>query len=488
MKTNKKPNPLRLSLAAAAVVSIAVPLTIISGSAGVDSGHFWVKAQYSDNPEIKAFAGINGVGKTEGENPGGETPGGGDSETPGAGTGEIKVATYTCGPTELKVTQEMIDHSKKNQALLDAGKADEMVPYPKGGWNVIIDVSNVDPSLSGVLLSSDGAINFGTTTNDSGPSAIFTSGSTCNMHGVVNGEYHSENGPVQVTAVNDVVTELHYMVNNEYHRVGGPAKLTFENDGTPTLEEWHVNGKLHRDGGPAVSKWSSGELTLEEWYTDGKKHRDGGPAVSTWSSGELTSQEWYETGKLHRTDGPAKIVYATPYQAQIDTWYLNGEHYRTTTYDFNTSKPSQDEWFKGGEDNRHRDDGPAVVRYNEDGSISTEEYYQNNEYHRDGGPAITYYFPSGKPSSEAWYQSGELHREGGPAQIGYNENGTSFSEKWFLNGKLHRLDGPADYIYEEDRSYMVGQERWFIDGTAIHTKDQLLAAGGDPTNWPGHWE
>lgn len=481
MKTNKKPNPLRLSLAAAAVVSIAVPLAIISGSAGVDSGHFWVKAQDGDNPEVKAFAGINGTGKTEGENPGGENPGGGDPETPGAGTGEIKVATYTCGPTELKVTQEMIDHSKKNKALLDAGKASEMVPYPKGGWNVIIDVSNVDPSLSGVLLSSDGAINFGTTTNDSGPSAIFMSGSTCNMHGVVNGKYHSENGPAQVTAVNGVVTQLHYQVDGKYHRSGGAAKLLFDGDGALIYEEWYVNGEKHREDGPALSKWSSGELTLEEWYTNDKKHRDGGPAVSIWELGKLATQQWYETGKLHRTDGPAQVKYATSSMAQHDTWYLNGEHYRTTTYDFNTSKPSQDEWFKGG--NRHRDDGPAYISYNEDGSVSTESYYQNNKEHRDGAPAVTYYSPDGKPSTEFWYQSGALHREGGPAQIHYNEDGTSYSEKWYLNGALHRLDGPADYIYNGDGSYMVGQERWFIDGTAIHTREQLIAAGGDPTNW-----
>lgn len=497
MKTNKNTSSFKLSLAAVAVASVAAPLIMITGSAGagVDSGHFWVKAQDSENPQIKAFAGINGTGKTEVENPGGENPGGGDPETPDTGTGEIKVATYTCGPTELKVTQAMVDHSKKNRALLDAGKASEMEPYPDGGWNVIIDVSNVDPSLSGVLLSSDGAINFSTTTNSSGPSAIFKSGETCNMHGVVDGEYHSTDGPAQVTAVGDVVTQLHYMVNNQYHRVGSPAKILNNTDGSKQIEEWYIDGKKHREDGPALSKWNGDVVTTEEWYLNGKLHRADGPAITKRNAdGSIISEEWYVNGERHRVGAPAKIVHATPHKAQIDIWYLDDKHYRSTTYDVNTGKPSQDEWLMPSQDdewgkgiyNRHRVDGPAIVSYNEDGSISTEEYWQDNQKHRDGAPAQIYYNTSGEVRVEAWYQHGELHREGAPAQSSYQDSGHE-SYNWYLNGKKHRLDGPAEYTLEKSGDYMEGQQRWFIDGVKIDSKDQLLAAGGDATNWPDWW-
>jgi hypothetical protein len=45
--------------------------------------------------------------------------------------------------------------------------------------------------------------------------------------------------------------------------------------------------------------------------------------------------------------------------------------------------------------------------------------------------------------SKSWYRNDERHREDGPA-VEY-ANGSKF---WFLNGKLHREDGPA-YEYAD---------------------------------------
>ena len=40
----------------------------------------------------------------------------------------------------------------------------------------------------------------------------------------------------------------------------------------------------------------------------------------------------------------------------------------------------------------HREDGPAVIRYYEDGKIKEETYYINDQWHRKNGPAYIYYY------------------------------------------------------------------------------------------------
>ena len=104
---------------------------MVTASASVDSGHFWVKAQDSENPQIKAFAGINGTGKTEGENPGGENPGGEDPETPGS----ISL-TFNCGPMTLEISEQQLAYSKIAEDLIEANRSDEIQPNPEG-WEVI---------------------------------------------------------------------------------------------------------------------------------------------------------------------------------------------------------------------------------------------------------------------------------------------------------------------------------------------------------------
>jgi len=60
----------------------------------------------------------------------------------------------------------------------------------------------------------------------------------------------------------------------------------------------------------------------------------------------------------------------------------------------------------------HREDGPAIIRYNEDGSI----YY------------------------EFWYINGVRHREDGPTYIGYRADGSIAYEEWYWCGLQHRHD------------------------------------------------
>ena len=55
----------------------------------------------------------------------------------------------------------------------------------------------------------------------------------------------------------------------------------------------------------------------------------------------------------------------------------------------------------------------------EDGQIRKVEYSKGREYHREDGPALTRYHENGNVAGEYYFQNGKAHREDGPAQIIY---------------------------------------------------------------------
>lgn len=66
--------------------------------------------------------------------------------------------------------------------------------------------------------------------------------------------------------------------------------------------------------------------------------------------------------------------------------------------------------------------------------------------------------------------AGELHREDGPAYIKYYDDGSIFYKQFFINGYYHRLDGPAVTRYFLDGS--IEYERYWINGEFIGTGEQ----------------
>jgi hypothetical protein len=58
----------------------------------------------------------------------------------------------------------------------------------------------------------------------------------------------------------------------------------------------------------------------------------------------------------------------------------------------------------------YREDGPAFIDYNEDGSIRYEVWYINRVLHREDGPASIEYRADGSIHYEAWRWCGMLHR------------------------------------------------------------------------------
>lgn len=87
----------------------------------------------------------------------------------------------------------------------------------------------------------------------------------------------------------------------------------------------------------------------------------------------------------------------------------------------------------------HRDDGPAIIKYADDGiSIIAKLWYKNNKRYRDNNePSYEeYYTDTGRIKKQEWEKDGVLHRDPahGPSYITFNEDGTLDEAFYFING------------------------------------------------------
>lgn len=358
MKTNRNVGSFKLSLAAVAVASVAAPLIMITGSAGVDSGHFWVKAQYSDNPEIKAFAGINGTGKTEGENPGGENPGDGDPETPGAAS-----LTFNCGPMTLEITEQQLAYSKIAEDLIEAGRSDEIQPNPEG-WEVITTsdgegiYNGLPPSKKAIVAvlgpypftgSDEGMVAFGSEqgdtcqVTDSRPDP--KAGERVSYRNDGSGTYGEtryieEEGKLRVVTI--------YKTANS---VAVNRSLDLKNDGKAPSDRYPGNFTSFSDGSIDASAYFTNTLDgadeiLMRRNADGSgsvnyrltqggyPNRSNNPTLVEWNSEKEITKLFYvengETRDLPERDEP----YTVEEYNQITGQNWDGKYHTTDDYDF----------------------------------------------------------------------------------------------------------------------------------------------------------
>lgn len=108
------------------------------------------------------------------------------------------------------------------------------------------------------------------------------------------------------------------------------------------------------------------------------------------------------------------------------------------------------------------------VYYNINGKIIAMYFYEDKKKHREDGPAVVKFGADKKVFYEGYYQHGLFHKLDGPAEVWYNYRGEVLEEKYYLNGVYHRIDGPA--IYEFDWSNMVKKYVWYKNGK-IHRDD-----------------
>ena len=123
----------------------------------------------------------------------------------------------------------------------------------------------------------------------------------------------------------------------------------------------------------------------------------------------------------------------------------------------------------------YRDDGPAEIWYNDDGSLYTIMYYTHGKIHRADGPAYILYNNQGQPKRTAYYLDDVKTKE-----IGYYDNGKIKYIIYYDNNKKHKLDGPAFIVYntigdiEQAKYYLKDKEYNKKDYYAITAKGKTL--------------
>jgi antitoxin component YwqK of YwqJK toxin-antitoxin module len=69
------------------------------------------------------------------------------------------------------------------------------------------------------------------------------------------------------------------------------------------------------------------------------------------------------------------------------------------------------------------------------GSITSKMYWNDDGYlHNENGPAMIFFHDNNTISEELYCIDGEVHRLNGPARIVYNENGELIKEEYYIKG------------------------------------------------------
>ena len=250
--------------------------------------------------------------------------------------------------------------------------------------------------------------------------------------------------------VSNVGARKSWYRHGKEHRENAPATIWYKTAKfeVKIQEVWMWHGYMHRTGGlPAFIEYGDNEVAkFEAWYEDGKfiKQR-------TYSRDHII-ERWYSNDVLHREDGPAFITYDKDGTKKREKWYKDDKIHREDgpawiEYYENENK-KEERWFK--DDKMHKEDGPAWIDYYENGNKKKEWWFKDDMMHRENEPAKITYYCSGQKESELWYNDNTQHRENEPAKITYYENGNKESETWYETGQHHREDGPAKITYSEN--------------------------------------
>lgn len=98
------------------------------------------------------------------------------------------------------------------------------------------------------------------------------------------------------------------------------------------------------------------------------------------------------------------------------------------------------------------------------GNVFYYKYPGSRTLHNPNGPAIIYHSDEGGVGDREWFIDGDRHRIDGPAVV--RENG---DREWWVNDKRHRLDGPAVIKYKTEKQWWVDDHLHRTDGPAIVT-------------------
>jgi hypothetical protein len=277
-----------------------------------------------------------------------------------------------------------------------------------------------------------------------------------------------------------------YAQNEKSHRAGGPAEfLIYKPTGAVLKEVWWNKGNIvdRKDLPFSTERNHAGEITTQDFYgrrakqgpwhidpdyltipdkpraaefeteshyrgsadivdgrfitgrNDGLRHRDGNLPAEIIRSPGGTTQTFYLDNEQKRTDGgPTKI--------SIGDRRASGQ--ALMVQEWNTRLPGQ--W----KDVPHREDGPAVITLNHDGTIEEKWFKNGEEYTPHGHDVMKWARLKAEQGGPLWVPPEQRRPDGpnGATQVLIHpDTGVRFYEAHHnLLGQLDRADGPSQTI------------------------------------------
>ena len=113
------------------------------------------------------------------------------------------------------------------------------------------------------------------------------------------------------------------------------------------------------------------------------------------------------------------------------------------------------------------DNGPAVIKYNEEGEVSEKYFYRNGTYICSNECPGYINYKNGKVTTSFFYNKVVFNRKKFPATYEFEfdkEKCIYVCICWFKNGKLHNDFGPAKIIIDQNKNV---KELFYLNGDNI---------------------
>ena len=185
---------------------------------------------------------------------------------------------------------------------------------------------------------------------------------------------------------------------------------------------------------------------------------------------KIKFEKWLLDNNLHRIDGPAEIRYYKNGNIYYEIYYVEGEKCRLD------DGPIEIYYFENGEchfENYYSQNVFVNILYYDNGMIQSVSYFKiknkTKKYHSEDGPALILYSRDGNIIYECYYTNGAIHREDGPCIIEYFDNGRIKLKQYYIDCKLHREDGPAVTEYYVDGS--ISCEKYYLNDVIHHEQE-----------------
>jgi len=184
-------------------------------------------------------------------------------------------------------------------------------------------------------------------------------------------------------------------------------------------------------------------------------HPNQTPKYAVWINDE---------GQIHRENGPAIVKYNDNYCIIMELWVINGifpifEDDRPQVICYDNGKVYEHVWC-------------AQTPITLDNLQTSHSIWIFIQEHHDIHPAIIRYYVDGSILDKYWFILGAIHNNtiGAPAHIVYRKDGEVSIEEWYRNGVMYR-EGSLPALVEYGRNGNIQRELFY---TGRHISQEII--------------